>query len=102
MVGWHNHVSGTRVRNWYGDGENLISFSRGARGWIAINNGTAAKTRTFRTGLPAGVYCDVIHSARTGSACSGPTVRVTGNGTARVTVQAKDGVAFDTSDLVRR
>jgi len=102
MVGWHNHVAGTRVRNWYSNGENLIAFSRGSRGWIAINNHTTARTRTFRTGLAAGTYCDIIHSERTGRACSGPTVRVARDGTARVTVPAKDAVAFDTGDLVRR
>jgi len=83
------------------DGVNLIGFSRGSRGWIGINNGTTARTRTFRTGLAAGTYCDIIHGDAARGACSGPTVTVAAGGSARVTVPAKDAVAFDVTDLVR-
>lgn len=96
MVGWHNAAQGQSVANWYSDGSNLISFSRGSKAWVAINNGTAAQTRTFATGLPAGSYCDVIHgdlTAATG-ACSGSTVTVDSSGNASVTVAAKDAVAL--------
>jgi alpha-amylase len=98
MVGWHNATAGQQVANWWDDGSNLISFSRGNRGWIAINNEAAAKTITVETGLAAGTYCDVIHGttpATTGS-CSGPTVTVGTNGTATVTVPAMDAVALYT------
>lgn len=54
MVGFHNAVKGTSVANWYSDGSNVIAFSRGSAGWIAINNESAAVTRTFTTGLAAG------------------------------------------------
>ena len=98
MVGWHNAVAGQSVGNWYDDGSNLIAFSRGNRGWIAINNESSAKTITVETGLAAGSYCDVIHGNLTVStgACSGPTVTVAGNGTATVTVPAMDAVAIYT------
>ncbi len=101
MVGWHNHVAGAPVVNWSSDGVNLIGFSRGSRGWIGINNGTTARTRTFQTGLAAGTYCDIIHGDAARGACSGPTVTVAAGGSARVTVPAKDAVAFDVTDLVR-
>ncbi|MBF9069467.1 carbohydrate-binding module family 20 domain-containing protein [Streptacidiphilus fuscans] len=96
MVGWHNAVAGQPVANWYDDGSNLIAFSRGDRGWIAVNNESAAKTITVATGLPAGNYCDVIHGDLTPStgACTGSTVVVATNGTATVTVPADDAVAL--------
>jgi len=95
MVGFHNAVGRAPLANWYDDGVNLIAFSRGDRGWIAINNGTGAQTKTFSTGLRRGTYCDIIHGDPAGNGrCSGPTVKVDGSGRATVTVPAKDAVAF--------
>jgi alpha-amylase len=94
LVRFHNVAGDAPVANWYDDGANLIAFSRGRVGWIALNNETTAQTRTFRTGLPRGTYCDIVHS----DTCTGPTIRVDGAGRATVTVPAKDAVAI----LVRR
>jgi alpha-amylase len=96
MVGWHNHVTGEPVANWYDDGSNLIAFSRGAKGWIAINNETTPQTHTLTTGLPAGTYCDIIHGPKLDPACTGHTVTVDAQGSATVTVPAKDSVAIAT------
>jgi alpha-amylase len=101
MVGFHNYVRDAPVANWYDDGVNLIAFSRGHKGWIAINNETTARTRTFRTGLHRGTYCDIIHGNYRNGTCSGPSVRVDRAGLATVTVRAKDAVAFDARNLVR-
>jgi len=98
MVGWHNYVGTTAKRHWYDDEANVIAFSRGSRGWIALNNGTAAKTINVQTGLPAGTYCDIIHGTVVHRACSGPTIRVRPNGRATVTVDARDGVAVKRTD----
>ena len=89
----------------YDDGDNLIAFSRGSRGWIAINNHPAPKTQTFQTGLPSGTYCDIIHGtyskkSNTGS-CTGPTITVGRDGKATVTVPAQDSVAFNAANKVR-
>ncbi|MGW6909677.1 alpha-amylase [Streptomyces sp. NPDC054940] len=102
MVGWHNHVGDAKIRNWYDDGANLIAFSRGSKGWIAVNNHRTSQTATFRTGLSAGTYCDVTHGEITHGKCTGPTIEVNRRGEARVTVEAKDTVAFTDKDLVRR
>jgi alpha-amylase len=93
LVGWHDRVGSAPLTNWWDDGANLIAFSRGNQGWISINNDTVAHTRTFRTGLPAGTYCDVVHGKA--GACSGHTVTVDSHGRASVTVPAKDSVAID-------
>ncbi len=94
LVGWHNYVGSTSVRNWWDDGQNVISFSRGNRGWIAMNNNlTDPKTITVQTGLVAGTYCNVIDGKRTGTACSGTTVTVDGTGQATVTLPPLSSVA---------
>jgi alpha-amylase len=98
MVGFHNATrADPTVGNWWSDGANAIAFSRGTNGWIAIDNGSGAVgSRTFSTGLPAGVYCDVIHGDynATVQTCSGPTVTVNGSGQATLGVPAKDAVAI--------
>jgi len=101
LVGFRNYVGNARLRNWYDNGENLISFSRGSRGWIAINNATTPATRTFRTGLPRGTYCDISHGNYRNGTCTGPTVRVNARGRATVTVPAKEAVAFAANNRVR-
>jgi len=95
MVGWHNAVAGQSVANWWSDGNNVISFSRGSAGFVAINNTYAAVTRTFTTGLAAGTYCDVIHGSAAGTSCTGPLVTVDGSHNATITVPAQDAVALD-------
>jgi alpha-amylase len=95
LVGWHNYVGNAAITNWWDDQANLIAFSRGNKGWISINNGPAAQTRSFATGLPRGVYCDVISSASFGhGTCSGTTVTVNSHGIATVTVPSLGSVAI--------
>ena len=105
LVDFHNYVGNARVRNMYDDGAKLIAFSRGSKGWIAINNHQAPQTHTFQTGLPAGSYCDLIHGTFSKSghstSCTGPTVSVGEDGQATVTIPAQDSVAFNAANRVR-
>jgi alpha-amylase len=95
MVSWHNAVGAAPITNWWDDRANLIAFSRGNKGWITINNGPAAQTRSFSTGLPRGVYCDIISSASfTNGSCSGTQVTVDQHGIATVTVPSLGSVAI--------
>ncbi|MFI7056320.1 carbohydrate-binding module family 20 domain-containing protein [Streptosporangium canum] len=87
MVGFNRAVAGTPVGNWYDNGNNVIAFSRGSKGWVAINNEGGSVTRTFSTGLPAGTYANDL---------GGGSVTVGSNGTASVTVPAKGAVAIHT------
>jgi alpha-amylase len=99
MVGWHNQAGTAPVTNWWDNGQNLISFSRG-QGWVALNNDPAAHTRVFDTGLKAGTYCDVTRGKLDHGACSGPSVVVDRRGRASVTVPAKSSVAIDVYSLL--
>lgn len=54
------------VANWYDNDNNLIAFSRGSKAFIVINNEGKTITSTFQTGLPEGVYCDIINGSGKG------------------------------------
>jgi alpha-amylase len=97
MVGWHNAVGSAPQANVWTDGDNVIAFSRGNRGWAAFNNNATPQTITVQTGLPRGRYCDVVHSTPTGGQCSDglAPVQVAPDGTATVTIPAFDAVAVD-------
>lgn len=60
MVGFNNAVGNAEVSNWWDDGNNQIAFSRGSKGFVAINNTGAATTRQYTSSLAAGTYCDVV------------------------------------------
>lgn len=106
LVDFHDYVGNAAVQNIYDDGVNLLAFSRGNKGWIAINNHTTPQTQTFQTGLSAGIYCDIIHGsfgdAPGKKSCSGPTVTVDNAGQATITVPAKDSVAFSAGNRIGR
>lgn len=94
MVAWRSAVAGAPVHNWWTNGYNVISFSRGDAGFVAINNTDAALTREFTTALPPGTYCDVIHGTSADGVCAGADVTVSGSGHATVTVPPMDAVAI--------
>lgn len=60
MVRFRNVVGVEPVANWWDNGVNQIAFSRGRKGFIAINDDEFALKQRLQTGLPPGVYCDVI------------------------------------------
>lgn len=97
MVGWHNVVGSAKRANVWTDGDNLLAFSRGSRGWVAFNNNAGAATVTAQTGLATGSYCNVVTGGRSGSGCAGGAApaHVGANGVASVTVPAYGAVAID-------
>jgi alpha-amylase len=97
MVAFRNYTSSIwSTSNWWDNGNNQIAFSRGDKGFVAINREGSALSRTFQTGLPAGTYCDVIHGDFDSGAntCSGPTVTVSAGGSASISVGAMSAVAI--------
>jgi len=95
MVAFHNSVRGTAVVNWWDNGNDTIAFGRGDKGYLIVNDESFAVTgRSFQTGLPAGVYCDVIHGDFTGGSCTGRTYTVNSTGWFQADVAAQDGVAL--------
>jgi alpha-amylase len=101
MVAFHNAVDGTAVVNWYDDGDNHIAFGRGDKGYLTINDeDVAVSGRRYRSNLPAGRYCDVIHGDYTGNSCTGAVITVDSGGWFQVNVAAHDAVALHTGAKV--
>lgn len=66
--------------------DHCIAFSRGNQGFFALNNGYSIWTNTFQTGLPAGIYCDIISGYVSGSSCTGASVYVNSGGFAGISI----------------
>ena len=95
MVGFRRAVAGTDITWRWDDGSNAIAFSRGAKGFVAINRESAALSQTIPTGLAAGTYCDRISGGRTGTTCVGTTLVVASDGTIALALPAMSAVAID-------
>jgi alpha-amylase len=93
MVRFRHIVAGTDVNHWWDDGANAIAFSRGDKGFVAINRENAAVTATIVTGLPAGTYCDVLTGGISGTSCVGTSVSADATGTVRLTLGPNSAIA---------
>ncbi len=93
MVKFRSAAHGQAQQNWVTGNANQIAFGRGNVGFVALNNTTAAWSRSFYTGLPAGTYCNVVHGVRNaaGTACASDSVTVDASGNASITVAADGG-----------
>jgi alpha-amylase len=85
MVRFRKHVAGTAINSWWDNGVNAIAFSRGDKGFVAINREPTGLTATVPTGLPAGTYQDLIE---------GSSVTVAANGTVQLNLQPLTAIAI--------
>ncbi|HEX2780569.1 MAG TPA: alpha amylase C-terminal domain-containing protein, partial [Gemmatimonadaceae bacterium] len=95
MVSFRRVVAGTDQNHWWDNGANAIAFSRGDKGFVAINRETSAVTATVATGLAAGSYCDLLTGGKSGASCVGTTVVVEANGNVQLTLTANAALAID-------
>ncbi|XP_061183195.1 alpha-amylase 2-like [Saccostrea echinata] len=85
MVKFREAVKGTTVHNWWTNNANQIAFSRGSKGFVAINAETSHNLDAYlQTGLRGGMYCDVISGSH--NVCSGIRIVVRSDGVARITI----------------
>ena len=96
MVGFRRAVAGTAITHWWDNGSNAIAFSRGDRGFVALNRETAAVTATIATGLAPGTYCDLLTGGRLAASCAGTSVIVDAAGTVRLTLESSSAIAIHT------
>lgn len=100
MVLFRKTAAGAAVQNAWDNGANQLAFSRGDRGFVAINHEQAPLAQSLQTGLAAGKYCDVLSgdftaaSGPNAAACSGTVVEVGADGTASLNVPADSAVAL--------
>lgn len=88
MVAFRRIVAGTDVNHWWDDGANGIAFSRGDKGFVAINAAATPLAVTLATGMAPGSYADVL---------TGSTVVVDSTGAVQVNLAARSAVAIDTA-----
>ncbi|GAA0583128.1 carbohydrate-binding module family 20 domain-containing protein [Kribbella sandramycini] len=95
MVAFRNVTRGTPVTRWWDNGNDVIAFGRGDKGYLVLNDEGAPVTgRSFQSNLPPGRYCDVFHGNFTAGTCTGPVYTVDANGWFRADVAAQDGLAL--------
>ena len=86
MVAFRKGVAGADVNHWWDDGANAIAFSRGDKGFVAINDGSAALAVTVATGMAPGSYTDIL---------TGNPVVVDSTGAVQVNLASKSALAID-------
>lgn len=95
MVRFRRTVAGADTNHWWDNGANAIAFSRGDKGFVAINRQSASVNATIGTGLAPGTYCDLLTGGRSGAECTGTSVVVTPAGTVAVTLPPNMAIAID-------
>lgn len=91
MVGFGRAVAGTPIAEWWDNGARAIAFSRGDRGFVAINAETDTVALDVTTELRAGPYCDVLTGGVEDGSCVATTIEVDSTGT--ITVRLPPGRA---------
>jgi alpha-amylase len=106
MIQWHHEVGTSPMAN-VNYGQQVLSFTRGS-GFFAMNGNQqlskiTAKT-TMATGLPKGVYCDVVSGgakAISHGKCLGTQVTVAADGSAKVAIPAMTAIALDSANKLK-
>ncbi|HEV2749054.1 MAG TPA: alpha-amylase family protein [Gemmatimonadales bacterium] len=95
MVHFRRVVAGTDINHWWDNGANAIAFSRGSKGFVAINREATAVDTTVATGMAPGTYCDLLTGGVNGPGCAGTSIVVDSTGAVRVTLPTNSSVAID-------
>jgi alpha-amylase len=94
MVGFRRATAGTGIDASWTNGAGVVAFTRGTRGFVALNLEAAPVRVELATGLPEGSYCNLIDGPPDAGGCAGGTVSVGVDGTVALDVPAASAVAF--------
>jgi alpha-amylase len=103
MVAFRKATASAVVANWWDNGQNQLAFSRGDRGFVAINHESGTLTQTLPTGLAAGSYCDVLSgdftpvAGATPASCTGTVVEVDATGSVSLQLTTETALAIHTN-----
>ena len=97
MVRFRKAVAGEPMSAWWDNGANAIAFSRGVKGFVAINRETTAISQTVATTVADGNYCDILSGGLIGKVCAGTVVAVKG-GNVSFTLPADHAIAISITD----
>ncbi|MEQ1689762.1 MAG: alpha-amylase family protein [Gemmatimonas sp.] len=94
MIAFRRSVAGSDINRLWDNGGNAVAFSRGDKGFVAINRESGSVTATIATGLAAGIYCDMLTGGKAGAVCAGTRITVNATGAAVVTLAANSAVVL--------
>jgi alpha-amylase len=100
MVLFRKVTSGSPLEHVWTNGGSQLAFSRGKRGFVAINHEPVTLGATLPTGLPEGSYCDVLSgdftpaSSGVAAACSGSVVSVDASGSVTLELLPETALAL--------
>ena len=94
MIAFRRIVAGTDLNRPWDNGGNAIAFSRGDKGFVAINRESQQVSATIATGMAAGNYCDVLTGGKSGAACAGPRVTIDASGAVQLTLPPNSAIAI--------
>ena len=94
MVAFRRAVAGTPVTGWWDDGDRAIAFSRGDRGFVALNLADSTVTVDTPTPLPSGAWCDVLGGGPEAGGCAGRALEVGEDGRIRLELEPGQAVAI--------
>lgn len=94
---FRNHTADNwTTTNWNDNGNNQITFGRGASGHVAINKEDGTMNFTTQTSMAEGTYCNVLKGELSADkqSCSGETITVNSDSTINLNVAAWDAFAI--------
>ncbi len=94
MVEFRRAVAGAGANDWWDNGTNAIAFSRGDRGFVALNLEETTVTLDVTTPLAPGTYCDVLTGSRMNGICAGRSVVVSADGRVQLDLEAQTAIAI--------
>ncbi|MCW4152810.1 alpha-amylase family protein [Halomonas sp. 18H] len=87
MLGFRRAVGDAPVVNWQQDGKTRIAFSRGDRGFLAMNRDSDTWKAELDTGLSGGQYCNLLDDCET-------QITVDDDGRAKLTIAPDSALAL--------
>jgi alpha-amylase len=95
MVSFRRVVAGTDVNHWWDNGASAIAFSRGDKGFVAVNNEQVSVGADVTTSLTPGTYCDLLTGGKSGTACVGTSIAVQAGGMVHLSLAPRTAIAID-------
>ncbi|KAH8986654.1 glycoside hydrolase [Lactarius hatsudake] len=99
MVRFRNRVGSAPLTGWVSPSHQRIAFSRGSLGFVAINNADSEWHTTFKTGLIAGSYCNVVDGPSVAGVCTGTGFTISNDSRLAVTVAPRQAIALHVGAL---
>ena len=100
MVAFRKAAADAPLANFWDNGANQLAFSRGDRGFVAINHQAAPLAQVLATGLSPGQYCDILSGdylpaeGGTPATCAAAVVTVDADGNAAISVAPETALAL--------